>query len=498
MPFSLSPAVLDIQVNDTIQWQNNDNTVHTVTTGTPNLGFDGRIDSGVISAGQTFSHKFDKAGVYGYYCLFHPWMTGLVSVGTGVPVSPILGISISTDKPSYHNGDTILISGQVSRFVPNEQVTVWITDPQGKGISMSHIETENGNAFSTSIVASGGLWIPGNSYKVFAQYGSRSSVAIATIQFGPENSTKANEQDRTIQDSNNIGINTSVQASYKSFHKKLNPDSNDFVTVQTEREIYKPSEQVKIYGSIWDGMFQEVGGAAYLATVPVSSAGSNIMTELVVVKVKDGNGFVISNKEAQVNNNGDYVVSVNLPQDDKGTYTVESAIETKQGLLSTLDASAKAKLNSVTNFVVTNPTDFVVPTRDGNFKVEVTSNSTVTNFAFKPEDKKISFDVQGETGTKGITDITIPKAVLSGEIQVLIDGNVQPYNLDNVIFTSDTAETTLEINYHHSTHTIDVIGTQAAVGSQTVPEFSSMASIVLAISTISIIALSTKIRHFHL
>ena len=501
-PFSLSPAVVDIKANDTVQWQNSDNAVHTVTTGNSHLGFDGRIDSGPIPPGDSFSYKFDKLGVYGYYCLFHPWMTGLISVDTGATlIPPIVEISVSTDKPSYNNGDTILISGQVSKFVPNEQVTIWITDPQGKGISMSHIETENSNVFSTSIDPSGRLWVPGDYYKVFAQYGSRSSVAFTIIQFEPENSTKKNVQGETVQDSNNIGINTSGQESYQPSHKKVNPDSNDFVTVQTEREIYKPNEQVKIYGSIWDGVFQEVGGAKYLATVPISGIGGNTMTELVIVEVKDNNGTVISNKETQVNSNGDYTATVNLPDNIRGKYTVESAIETKPGLLRTLDSLAIAKLESTTNFAVVNPTDYVVPTRYGNFNVEVTSNSTLTNFAFKPEDKKISFDVKGETGTKGITAITIPKAILSGQIHVLVDGNVQPYNSDNVIVTSETSsETALEINYHHSMHTIEIVGTLAAEASsetRTIPEFSSMAPIVFAISIISIIALSTKVKHFH-
>ena len=500
-PFSLSPSVLDITANDTVQWQNNDNAVHTVTTGTSHLGFDGRVDSGVIPSGGTFSYKFDKPGTYGYYCLFHPWMTGLINVGAGMAVQPVTEISVSSDKPSYNVGDTVLISGKVSKFVPNEQVTVWITDLQGNGISKSRIETENNTAFSTSIIASGGLWVPGNSYKVFAQYGTRSSVATTTIQFGAKNSTNPNEQSGTSQDSNNMEASTSVQ-SYQSSHAKLNPDSNNYVTVQTEHKIYKPNDQVKIYGSIWDGLFQQVGGAAYLATAPISSIDGNSMSELIVVKVKNSDGIILSNKEVQANSNGNYAVSVNLPQDAKGKYIIESNIETKPGLLQTLDISATAKLESSANIIVINPANYTVPTRDGSFEVQINSNSTVSDFAFKSEDKKISFDVSGETGTRGITAITIPKAVLGGNIQVLIDGSVQPYNSDNVVVTSDTdSETGFEINYHHSTHIIELVGTQAAEASaesQSIPEFSSMAPVVLAVSIVSIIALSAKARLFHL
>jgi plastocyanin len=191
-PFSLSPSVLDVKTNETVTWQNNDVSIHTVTTGTTSLGFDGRVDSGVIAAGKSFSYKFDKAGVYGYYCLFHPWMTGVINVGNSSKIQPVDTISFSTDKPSYHNGDSILISGKVSNFIPNEQVTVWITNLQGVAVAIAHVETESGKDFSTSIPSGGGLWISGNTYKVYAQYGSRSSVATADIAYEPQNYTQVN------------------------------------------------------------------------------------------------------------------------------------------------------------------------------------------------------------------------------------------------------------------------------------------------------------------
>ena len=191
-PFSLSPSVLDVKTNETVTWQNNDVSIHTVTTGTTSLGFDGRVDSGVIAAGKSFSYKFDKAGVYGYYCLFHPWMKGVVNVGSSSKIQPVDTISFLTDKSSYHNGDSILISGKVSNFIPNEQVTVWITNLQGIAVAIAHVETESSNDFSTSIPSGGGLWESGNTYKVYAQYGSRSFVASTDIVFEPQNYTKVN------------------------------------------------------------------------------------------------------------------------------------------------------------------------------------------------------------------------------------------------------------------------------------------------------------------
>ena len=197
-PFSLSPSVLDAKTNETVTWQNNDVASHTVTTGTTSLGFDGRIDSGVIAVGKSFSYKFDKVGVYGYYCLFHPWMTGIVNVRNSSTVQPVDTISFSTDKSSYHKGDSILISGKVSNFIPNQQVTVWITNPQGIAVAINHVETESSDSFSTSIPAGGGLWKSDNTYKVYVQYGSRSSVASADIAFEPQNYTKGNVSQITL------------------------------------------------------------------------------------------------------------------------------------------------------------------------------------------------------------------------------------------------------------------------------------------------------------
>jgi plastocyanin len=490
-PFSLSPSDLDIQVNDTVTWKNNDAAVHTVTTGKPGLGFDGRVDSGVIAQGGTFSHTFDKSGVYEYYCLFHPWMTGFVSVGTSTPVPPT-GISVSTDKSVYNNGDTIHISGQVSKFIQNKQVTVWITDSKGTGISASHTETRTGSNFSVDTVASGKLWIPGNNYTVYAQYGTASSVATAVIQYEPQ---------ALAEKSNMSGINTVslTSASYMTSYKKLNPDSNNYLTVQTEHGVYTPDDQVKVYGSIWSGLLN-AGSGAYLATVPVDNIGGNTVTELVFVQVKDEHGNVVYTKEIQVDSNGNYLVPVNLPSNANGRYFVNSLLETKTGLLGTLDASVAAKLDSSSSFLVATPSEFSVPTKDASFTVGISSNSTVSNFAFDSKNKMISFNVQGITGTHGISDIAIPKSLLGGTIQVSIDGIVEPYNSNGVVVVSDTpSETSFEINYHHSMHTIQLVGTNAAdvtvpVDTQMVPEFSSVVPIVLVVSIMSTLLVSSKLR----
>ncbi|MFN3654208.1 MAG: plastocyanin/azurin family copper-binding protein [Candidatus Nitrosotenuis sp.] len=73
------PSSLTVPVGTTVTWTNDDTAAHTVTSGSDATP-DGNFDSGLFMAAKTFSHTFDSAGEYPYYCLVHPWMTGKVTV----------------------------------------------------------------------------------------------------------------------------------------------------------------------------------------------------------------------------------------------------------------------------------------------------------------------------------------------------------------------------------------------------------------------------------
>jgi plastocyanin len=74
-----NPSSFTIPVGTTITWTNDDTAAHTVTSG-KDATHDGAFDSNLFMAGKTFSHQFDSAGKYPYYCLVHPWMTGTIIV----------------------------------------------------------------------------------------------------------------------------------------------------------------------------------------------------------------------------------------------------------------------------------------------------------------------------------------------------------------------------------------------------------------------------------
>ena len=57
-----------------------DTAAHTSTGGSATDGPSGVFDSSLIMAGSSFSHTFEEAGSFDYFCMVHPWMAGLVIV----------------------------------------------------------------------------------------------------------------------------------------------------------------------------------------------------------------------------------------------------------------------------------------------------------------------------------------------------------------------------------------------------------------------------------
>ncbi|ABK76683.1 copper binding protein, plastocyanin/azurin family [Cenarchaeum symbiosum A] len=74
------PSAISINRGDTVVWTNDDSGSHTVTSGDTRNGPDGEFDSSLISGGDDYAVTFDTPGTYDYYCLVHPWQSGVVEV----------------------------------------------------------------------------------------------------------------------------------------------------------------------------------------------------------------------------------------------------------------------------------------------------------------------------------------------------------------------------------------------------------------------------------
>src|SRR5438105_10172821 len=84
--FSFSPESVTIQRGDTVKWTWSASG-HSSTAGTPGSP-SGFWDSGILNQGATFSHTFNTAGSFPYYCTPHGaccGMTGVVTVASPTP-----------------------------------------------------------------------------------------------------------------------------------------------------------------------------------------------------------------------------------------------------------------------------------------------------------------------------------------------------------------------------------------------------------------------------
>jgi len=79
--FQFMPAELTVKAGTTVTWTNQDDILHTVTSGATPGTADGKFDGPMDGRGKSFSHLFDQAGRYPYFCSRHNSMTGTVVVG---------------------------------------------------------------------------------------------------------------------------------------------------------------------------------------------------------------------------------------------------------------------------------------------------------------------------------------------------------------------------------------------------------------------------------
>ncbi len=74
------PLNLEILQGTTVTWKNQDNIGHTVQSINSQGTAISVFNSPVLKTGDMFTYKFDKPGVYHYYCSIHPWRIGVVTV----------------------------------------------------------------------------------------------------------------------------------------------------------------------------------------------------------------------------------------------------------------------------------------------------------------------------------------------------------------------------------------------------------------------------------
>ncbi len=77
--FQFQPAALEVPAGSRVSWANADDIEHTVTTGEPDHP-DGQFAGTLAGKGSRLSFRFDRPGVYSYFCDRHHFMRGEIRV----------------------------------------------------------------------------------------------------------------------------------------------------------------------------------------------------------------------------------------------------------------------------------------------------------------------------------------------------------------------------------------------------------------------------------
>ena len=92
-------------------------------------------------------------------------------------------IITSTDKASYKNGDTIVISGSVKSIVEGTPLTIQILDPDRNIVQIAQIDVAQDGKYTTTAKTSGALWKKDGTYTIKVQYGPPNVVAETNFEF---------------------------------------------------------------------------------------------------------------------------------------------------------------------------------------------------------------------------------------------------------------------------------------------------------------------------
>ena len=99
-----------------------------------------------------------------------------------------------------------------------------------------------------------------------------------------------------------------------------------------------------------------------------------------------------------------------------------------------------------------------------DYPVTVDSDSTILGFEFNQTERQLSLNVTGKTGTSGSCDVVVPGNLLWGTFSLSMDGYALVES-DDYSQTYNGTHYTFHISYIHSTHTIEIIGSEG------IPEF---------------------------
>lgn len=118
-----------------------------------------------------------KMGLVALVLLSASFLTATAQTSSG-------SITVTTDKPTYSDGNTIVISGTVTDQL-NIPISIIIKDSSKNMVYIAQTNPNSDNTYSTQVIAGGDLWKTPGTYEIDVTYGGKDRTSITTFEFTP-------------------------------------------------------------------------------------------------------------------------------------------------------------------------------------------------------------------------------------------------------------------------------------------------------------------------
>ena len=105
-----------------------------------------------------------------------------------IGIAPVFGqiqtpIVVTTDKSTYSDGESIMVTGEVKALLGGEALSLIVKAPNGNIVSIAQLTVGSDKKFSTELTAGGSLMRAEGTYTIIVQYGTQSRTAETTFSF---------------------------------------------------------------------------------------------------------------------------------------------------------------------------------------------------------------------------------------------------------------------------------------------------------------------------
>ena len=248
---------------------------------------------------------------------------------------------------------------------------------------------------------------------------------------------------------------------------------NESIIVTTDKSSYLDGETMSISGEI-----------KYVA----------LGNQLSIV-IQAPNGNLVSVDQITVNSDNQFSTEIKLGgklMKEEGTYTIKVTQDKKNHVTTSFEFGGISSLNELEESVIVDSliTATTITVQDSTDLIyyEITNGKVISII---PDTDAKSLLINIETWDDGSVTLTIPRSVLDAktndvddaEFFVLVDG--EEVDFEEITTSTDR---TLTIPFLAGSEQIEIIGTFV------IPEFGTIAAMILAVAIISIIAISAKSR----